>query len=144
MADAVAVARENIDAYNAGDWDRFKSTLAPGAIYEELATQRRLAGDDSVEASKEWKRTFPDSKGTITKAFASGDHVILEITWRGTQTGELKGPLGTIPPTGRPVDVKAVQVVQVQGDKIAATRHYFDLMGLLQQLGAIPTPAGAS
>jgi predicted ester cyclase len=54
------------------------------------------------------------------------------------------GPLGTIPPTGKRVEVKAVQVVKVRGDKIAETRHYFDLMGLLQQVGAVPTPAGAS
>jgi steroid delta-isomerase-like uncharacterized protein len=144
MADAIAIARENIDAFNAADWGRFKSTLAADSIYEELATQRRVGVDGAVEASQGWKRAFPDSKGTITKSFASGDDVVLEITWNGTQTGELRGPLGTIPPTGKRVEVKAVQVVKVRGDKIAETRHYFDLMGLLQQVGAVPTPAGAS
>src|SRR5437899_471107 len=101
MTDAIAVARENVDAYNDGDWGRARAILASGAIYEELATQRRLGADDAVEASKEWKRTFPDSKGTVTNSFASGNNAVLEITWRGTHTGELKGPLGTIPPTGR-------------------------------------------
>lgn len=144
MGDVVAIARENIDAYNAADWERYRALLAPGAIYEELATQRRLGVDAAIEASKGWKRTFPDSKGTITKSFGSGDHAVLEITWNGTQTGALSGPLGTIPATGKPVEVKAVQIVRVQGDKIAEVRHYFDLMGLLAQLGAVPTPAGAS
>jgi len=144
MADAVAIARENIDAFNAADWGRFKSTLAPDSIYDELATQRRLGVDDAVEASREWKRSFPDAIGTITKSFASGDDAVLEITWNGTHTGELRGPLGSIPPTGKRVEVRAVQVVKVRGDKIAETRHYFDLMGMLQQIGAIPAPAGAS
>jgi len=144
MADALAIARENINAYNAADWGRFKSTLSADSTYEELATQRRLGVDDAVEATKDWKRSFPDSTGTITKSFGSGDDAVLEITWNGTHTGELRGPLGSIPPTGKRVVIKAVQVIKVRGDKIAETRHYFDLMGLLQQIGAVPAPAGAS
>jgi len=144
MGDAVAIARQNVDLYNAADWDRFKALLAPGATYEELSTQRRLGVDETIEAFKEWKRAFPDSKGTITKSIASGDDVVLEVTWNGTQTGEMRGPLGTVPPSGKRVNVRAVQVIKVQGDKIAGAQHYFDLMTLLQQIGALPTPAGAS
>jgi steroid delta-isomerase-like uncharacterized protein len=143
MADAIAVARGNIDAFNAGDWERFRNTLAPDAIYDELATQRRLQRDDAVEASKGWKAAFPDSKGTITNAFASGDQVTLEVTWEGTQTGPMESQMGTIPPSGKPVRIPAVQVVTVSGDHIKETRHYFDLMGLLVQIGAVPAPAAA-
>src|SRR5207244_12838628 len=70
MADALAIARENINAYNAADWGRFKSTLSADSTYEELATQRRLGVDDAVEATKDWKRSFHDSTGTITKYLA--------------------------------------------------------------------------
>ena len=143
MADAAAIARQNIDAYNTADWGRLKAVLTPGATYEEFGTQRRLGVDETLEANKDWKRSFPDSTGTITKSFSAGDHAVLEVNWKGTHTGELRGPQGTIPPTGKRVDLKAVQVVRVEGDKIAEVRHYFDLMTLLQQIGAIPTPAGA-
>jgi limonene-1,2-epoxide hydrolase len=36
------------------------------------------------------------------------------------------------------VKIPAVQVVTVEGGKIKEKRHYFDMMGMLQQLGAIP------
>jgi hypothetical protein len=34
------------------------------------------------------------------------------------------------------VVVKAAQVFDVEGGKIREAHHYFDLMGLLQQIGA--------
>ena len=53
-------------------------------------------------------------------------------------------PMGTIPPSGRKVEVPAVQVINVSGDKITQVRHYFDLLGLLQQIGAVPSAASVS
>jgi limonene-1,2-epoxide hydrolase len=44
--------------------------------------------------------------------------------------------------SGRQVSLPAVWVVEVEGDKAKAVRHYFDLMTLLAQIGAVP--AGTS
>jgi hypothetical protein len=33
-----------------------------------------------------------------------------------------------------------VQVLTVVGGKITETHHYFDMLGMLQQLGALPMP----
>ena len=41
------VARESIECYNAGDFDRLRSLLADDFYEEELATQRRLEGADA-------------------------------------------------------------------------------------------------
>ena len=73
---------------------------------------------------------------------ASSNTAILEITWEDTQTGDLVGPLGAIPASGRQVSLPAVWVVEVEGDTAKAVRHYFDLMTLLAQIGAVP--AGTS
>jgi len=73
---------------------------------------------------------------------ASGNTASLEVTWEGTQTGDLEGPQGTVPASGRQVSVPAVWVMEVEGDKGKALRHYFDLMTVLAQIGAVP--AGAS
>ena len=45
--DAEDVARESIECYNAGDFDRLRSLLAEDFYEEELATQRRLEGADA-------------------------------------------------------------------------------------------------
>ena len=144
MADKIQLAKQNVEAFGKGDWASFKAPLSADSVYEELATQRRVQGPDAiVELSKGWREAFPDAKGTITKAVESGDTVVLEIIWEGTHTGELKSAMGPIPATYKKVKIPAVEVVTFKTDKIAETKHYFDLMTLLGQIGALPTPAAA-
>jgi steroid delta-isomerase-like uncharacterized protein len=138
------VARVNLDAFNDGDWDRFGDSLTEDSVYDELATQRHVEGRDAiVEVNREWKNAFSDAHGTISAEFASGDTVVEEITWEGTHSGPLASPQGDIPASNKQVSVKAVQVLDFEGGKIKANRHYFDLMGLLQQIGAVPEETAA-
>jgi steroid delta-isomerase-like uncharacterized protein len=142
--DKMRQAREGVDAFSAGDWERFKAPLSSDAVYDELATQRRVQGPNAiVELGKGWKQAFPDAKGTIGKAIESGDTVVLEITWEGTHTGPLVGAQGTIPPTRKKVRIPAVEVVSFKGDKVVETKHYFDQMTMLAQLGVLPAPVTA-
>ena len=139
MADLIRIARENIDAFNAADWQRFRAPLAPDSVYNELGTQRRIQGPDQiVETLKGWKQAMPDAKGTVTNAFASGNTVALEITWEGTHTGPLVGPGGTIPASGKRQVTPAAWLLTFEGDKIKESHHYFDMMTLRQQIGAAP------
>ncbi len=133
------VARESIESYNAGDFDRLRSLLADDFYEEELATQRRLEGADArVEAAQHWKQAFPDEHGTITGAYPSGNTVAIELTWEGTQRGPVATPDGQeLPPSNKGFTVKSVQVIEIEHGKIKVLRHYFDLMTLLQQIGAM-------
>lgn len=136
---AISLAREGVEAFSNSDWQRFKAALAPDAVYEELATGLRAQGPDQiVQAIQGWKQAFPDARGTITNIFAGGNSVCLEITWEGTHTGPMVGPGGTIPASHKRTKTSAVQVVTVEGGKVKLTRHYFDAMSLLQQIGAVP------
>jgi len=142
--DKIKLAKEGIEAFNDGDWERFAAPLSSDAVYEELATQRKVQGPAQiVEASKGWKEAFPDAKGTITKVTEGADTVVLEITWQGTHRVDLVSAMGTIPASQKRVKISAVQVIRFKGDKVAETRHFFDLMTLLEQIGAVPMPATA-
>ncbi len=137
--DLIKLARENIEAYNTGDWQRLKAPLASDVVYDEVGSQRRMQGADQlVEAYQGWKKALPDGKGTIRSAFASGNSVAIEVTWTGTQSGPLVGPTGTIPPSGKSMSLPGAQLITFQGDKIKELHQYFDLMTLLQQIGAAP------
>jgi len=81
---------------------------------------------------------MPDVKGTVTGAVAGDNQVVLELTWRGTQTGPLVTPGGTIPASGKSQATPAAWVFDFTGDKIMESRQYFDMMSLMQQIGAIP------
>ena len=49
----IRLACENVEAYNAGDWDRLKASLAPDVVYDEPGTQRQLKGADQMIAACE-------------------------------------------------------------------------------------------
>jgi steroid delta-isomerase-like uncharacterized protein len=131
------VARANIEAFNAGDWNGLAATFADKCVYDELATHRRLEGQEAiVGANRGWKEAFPDAQGRIDRAMADNGTVTLEITWEGTQSGTLHMPTGDIAPSGRRISLKAAQVFEVEGERIREAHHYFDLTSLLQQIGA--------
>ena len=139
MADLTNIAREVVDAFNASDWERTKALMTPDYLYNEVGTQRRIQGPEEVVAVLQgWKEAMPDVTGTVTNAFASGNTVTLEVTWEGTHTGPLEGPTGTIPASGKRQVTPAAWILTFEGEKIKESHHYFDMLNLLAQIGAIP------
>lgn len=135
----VKIAREQVEAFNSGDWERVRAGLASDSRYEELGTQRKTDGPEkTVELFKGWKQAFPDAAGTVTSAFASGDTAVLEVTWKGTHTGPLATAEGTISASGKSQETPAAIFYTFEGDKIKESRHYFDSLTLLKQIGAQP------
>jgi hypothetical protein len=61
----VKIAREQVDAFNNGDWERLEAGLAADASYHELATQRKVDGPEQiVELFKGWKTAFRNDCGS--------------------------------------------------------------------------------
>jgi steroid delta-isomerase-like uncharacterized protein len=137
--DVIKAAREEIDAFNAGDWDRLVAGVTEDTVHEEPGTGRRVKGMDALlDLNRGWKEAFPDAKGTVTDEFACGDRVALRITWEGTHSGPLELPGGgQIPATNKRVTVYGCQVFRIADGKIAESAHYFDMLGMFEQLGAI-------
>lgn len=141
----IGIARDLIDAFNAKDGERFKKQLAATVVYDEVGTNRKFEGADAwVEVWEQWRKAFPDVQGTITNAIASGNTVVQEITWQGTQSGALSLPSGTIPPSGKTQITRTSLVLVFEGDRVKESRIYFDMLSLLQQIGAISQQAAAS
>ena len=132
----VDAAKASVIAYNEKNWDRVKETVTPAVVYDEVGTHRRITGSNEViEAWKGWATALPDSKATFDREVSSGNTVTLELTWRGTHTGPLQTPNGEIAPTGRKIEIQAVQVIDVADGKAESIRHYFDMATMLEQLG---------
>ncbi len=137
--DIMGIARGIVDAFNQSDWERSRAALTANAVYNELGTQRSLKGpDDVIGALKGWKEAMPDVKGTVTNCVATGNTVTMEVTWTGTQTGPLVGAAGTIPPSGKSQTTPSAWVFEFDGEKVRESRHYFDMVTLLTQIGAMP------
>jgi steroid delta-isomerase-like uncharacterized protein len=135
----VKLARKQVDAFNTGDWEQMQAMLASDSHYDELGTQRKIEGSEKiVELFKGWKTAFPDAVGTVTSSVASGNTAALEVTWKGTHTGPLETAEGTIPASGKSQETPAAFFLTFEGDKVKESRHYFDSMTLLKQIGAQP------
>jgi steroid delta-isomerase-like uncharacterized protein len=137
MANVIEIAKAAVTAYNEKDWSKGKDILAADAVYDEKGTRRRIQGaGEIIEAWQGWARAFPDSKATFVRAFESGDTAVLELVWKGVHTGPLQTPTGTIPPSNKPIELPACQIVQVEGGKVKSATHYFDMLTMLTQIGA--------
>jgi len=135
----VKTARKQVEAFNSGDWDLLRGTLASDSRYDELGTQRKIEGPEKIiEVFRLWKAAFPDGAGTVTSAISSGNEVALEVTWTGTHTGPLETADGTIPASGKRQETAAAVFFTFEGDKIKESRHYFDSLTLLTQIGVQP------
>jgi steroid delta-isomerase-like uncharacterized protein len=138
MADKsiLEVAKSQLIAFNEKNWDAAKEVLATDILYDEVPTQRKLQGvEETLSAWKGWATAFPDAKGKIEQETVSGNTVAIELTWRALHTGPLQLPGKDFAPTGKEVELRACQIVEVSGSKVKTLRHYFDLSTLQRQLG---------
>jgi steroid delta-isomerase-like uncharacterized protein len=71
---------------------------------------------------------------TIDDIMADGDKVTCRFTSHGTHTGEFMG----VSPTGKKISMTGIEIFRIQDGKIAELWGEANLMGLAQQLGALP------
>jgi steroid delta-isomerase-like uncharacterized protein len=79
---------------------------------------------------------FPDLRVTTERLLAEGDEVTCRYIWQGTHRGDFFG----VPATGKRVTVSGMSIYRIANAKIAEEWWLEDLLGLMQQIGAVPTP----
>ena len=85
-------------------------------------------------------KAFPDLRRNIVDMVAEGDKVAVSINVTGTYKGEFQG----IPPTGKQVSFTAMDILTIIDGKITEEWATADMMGLMQQIGAIPARSATS
>jgi len=135
------VYEQAIGFYNAGDVEGLVS------LYTEDATLVTPFGTFEGRAAIRgaWSRdkaAFPDSTVTVDVIFEQGDTIAAEWTFVGTHTGPLVMPDGIeLPPTGKRVELKGMELVQSRDGKAAVHHAYWDNMAVAGQLGVLPEAA---
>jgi steroid delta-isomerase-like uncharacterized protein len=79
---------------------------------------------------------FPDYPITIEDQVAEGDKVVTRWTAQGTHHGTFRGILAT----GKRVTTGGVAIHRFAHGELAEGWAYVDMLGLLEQLGAVPGP----
>jgi steroid delta-isomerase-like uncharacterized protein len=81
------------------------------------------------------RTAFPDIHWVVDEMVAEGDKVVTRFTWKGTHRGAFLG----VPPTGKGVTVKGVVIDQLADGKMSKSRILMDSLGMMQQLGVVPS-----
>ncbi len=135
------LAEQGIQLYNAGDVEGLVN------LYTEDATlvtpfgtaQGRAAIHETMSRDK---AAFPDHTVTLDVIVEQGDTLADEWTFVGTHTGPLVMPDGTeLPPTGKRVEFKGMELMQLRDGKAAVHHMYWDNMAVAGQLGVLPEAA---
>jgi steroid delta-isomerase-like uncharacterized protein len=82
-----------------------------------------------------YKETFPDLHSDIEAVISQGDLVATRWTTTGTHEAELFG----VPATHQQVSIEGMNFYRLSGGKITDVWTQFDGLGLMQQLGALPS-----
>lgn len=89
-----------------------------------------------AEMVRTWHTAFPDGHMTMDDIITEGEYSVIRMTFRGTHKGDFYG----VPASGKPVEVTSIGIDRVIGGKITEGWGELNMLGLMQQIGAIPGP----
>ena len=127
-----AVVRRVYEIISTGDFDRAEEIVDPDVPDNELLPCDPPAKliDTFTETFSEAREAFPDVRVTVEDLVAEGDRVVARVTMRGTHQGDFQG----LAPTGKEVQVRAIEIFRISNGKIIEHwGHADDLTASLRQ-----------
>jgi steroid delta-isomerase-like uncharacterized protein len=129
-----------IDRYNAAwndhDVEAIVSMHTEDSVFENHVTGDAYVGPEEIgRAITGIFAVFPDLSFETRRAYVREDLVVQEWTARGTHEGTMTRAGIEVPPTGRKVDYKGMDVIPIRDGLVARKDVYSDSITLLRQLG---------
>ena len=97
-----------------------------------------LNQDEHEAVGHAFRNAFPDSYMEIDRWVENGNEVVVLGYFKGKHDGDLVSAGGTIPATGKPLNLRFIDYWKAANGKIVDHQIVFDQMELLGQLGALP------
>jgi steroid delta-isomerase-like uncharacterized protein len=134
LNDVVAASAE---AFNSHDPSAYAAVFAADAKVVDPFYPEPLSGRDAIRQDlADFQRAFPDAKIAIVTKLVDGERVAAEWEMAGTHTGPLATPDGEIAPTNRRFELRGCDFARANSaGQIVEERRYYDVAGLLGQLG---------
>ena len=108
----------------------------PGFVVLNGIVENPPTGLEGVkELIKMFRTAFPDLRFEIEDQIAEGNKVVSRLNVHGTHQGDFQG----IPPSGKHISVSGVSIWELADGKLLQERVNWDALGLMQQLGVIPS-----
>ena len=136
MPDNAAVIRQFVEeVMNRGDVDGAGRFMREDVVQHVLFPGQGPGLSGFQEMIREARVAFPDIYWSVEEQLSDGDRVLTRFVWTGTHNGPFLG----LAPTGRRVTVWGMVIDRMVAGRIKESRFLMDTLGLMSQLGAIPT-----
>jgi steroid delta-isomerase-like uncharacterized protein len=123
-----ALVRKWVDAWMVNDIDVLDELFA-----QAYTVNGAWVGVESVKQAVQFLHTaLSDISAELHEMVAEDDQVVIHWTIRGRHTGQFMG----IPPTGKALELKGINIYQVINSKIAANHEQTNVSEVMQKLKA--------
>ena len=127
------------ELWNTGNLASIDEILAPDYVFHDGAGVVSRGTERIKRASPIFRTAFPDLHFVLEDVCADENKVIVRWTAHGTHRGDIALASRHLPPTGKQVTFFGIDIFHITGGKIGEAWRSWDRLGLLQQLGVVPT-----
>ncbi|HUN36144.1 MAG TPA: ester cyclase [Trebonia sp.] len=115
--------------------------LVDAFVAEDYVNHNDFVADGREANRQFWAAFFtglPDVTVTMEDLIVSGDRVVGRFIYSGTHVGDLLG----IPASGKPAEMRSIDIWRVRDGMFAEHWDELNLMQMFQQIGVLPTLSG--
>jgi steroid delta-isomerase-like uncharacterized protein len=124
------------ELFTRGDLTAVDRYLDLGFVNHDPPFPGALDGLEGMrQAAAMFRAALPDWHSELDQLVADGDIVVEQFTASGTHQGELMGA----PPTGKQIVLKGINIFRIADGRIVERWGRLDELGLLRQLGLLPS-----
>ena len=135
----VAAQQTMGEIINSHAFDRLGEVFAADVVDHDPAPDQGPGVDGFVGFFTTMATAFPDLAVEVDTLVADDEQVAMAYRISGTHDGAFQG----IAPTGRPVEIRGMQIAKFRDGQIVERWGSSDELGLMGQLGAEPKQKGA-
>lgn len=121
--------------FRTGDDSELVAMFEPGCPVSVPGMPPTIEG--MQQALPAFRAAFSDVAITLGEVVSSGDMIAYRMTFTATHSGDFMG----LPPTGKQIAMSETHLERIRDGRIASHTGDIDMLGLMQQIGAIPAPA---
>lgn len=138
MSVAAEIHREVFGAWNSRDFHKMRELLHPEYTYTGADGKQANGPEAGMAIAQMYANAFPDARLELGRVHVVGDTAVAEVVARGTHQGDLMG----IAPTGKKVEIRICNIMEVREGKVYREREYMDMLTMMVQLGVVTPPGG--
>jgi steroid delta-isomerase-like uncharacterized protein len=131
------LVKMNDDAWHKRDLDAAYAIYADDVVFHSPPSPPVARKEANKQADADILTAFTETRSTIHGTVVEGNLTVVRWTWEAMHTGTT--PSLGLAPTGKQVSKDGCTAYWFDGDKVVEQWEYADWLGLLQQLGVIPT-----